>query len=97
MSHRRLPYLMAPAAGVLFALALRYGLWLIVLGTTALVVVLVRRALQDQRRWLPARLAVRALASAQRPDVTRRGEDVASAELVVLAKGRPRVWMRRPS
>lgn len=90
MTHLRLPLLLAPAAGALLAVSIRYGLWLIVLGTMALVVAVARRVRQDQRRWLPAMLAVRALTSAQPRASTDRNEGVAAAELAVLAKGRPR-------
>ena len=79
-------HLLAPAVAAALVVSLRYELWLIVLGITALVVVFARRHVQDRCRWLPALLAVRATASAQ-PEIGDHAADAATVDLVVLAKG----------
>jgi hypothetical protein len=67
-------------------MSLRHELWLILLGVTALVVVFVRRHVQERRCWLPALVAVRAVASTT-PEIGDDAVDDATVELVVLAKG----------
>ncbi len=79
--------LFSPPAGALLAVSIRYELWLVVLGVTALVVVLARRHLLDRHRWLPALLAARALATV-RPEPSQDGVETGAPELAVLAKGR---------
>ena len=79
-------HLLAPAVAAALVVSLRYELWLIVLSITALVVVFARRHVQNRRRWLPAMLAVRAVAAAT-PEIGDAAVDAATVELVVLAKG----------
>lgn len=86
-------HLLAPAVAATLVVSLRHELWLIVLGMTALVFVFARRHVQEHRRWLPALLAVRAVATAA-PEIGEDAVDIATVELVVLAKGDPGVLDR---
>ena len=79
-------HLLAPVVAATLVVSLRHEQWLIVLGITALGLVFARRRVRERRRWLPALLAVRAVASAT-PEGGDDAVDVATAELVVLAKG----------
>lgn len=83
---------LGPVTGALFVVSLRHGLWLFVLAITALVVILVRRHVQEQRRWLPAFAAVRAVASTDEIGSDRL--DLTAAELAVLSKGHVEVLDR---
>ena len=81
-----------PLLAAVLVVAYRHGLWLIVVSTVALCVVLLRRHVKEQRQWLPALLAARALAPHGRP--RPGGVDVITTELVVMSKGRPNVIER---
>lgn len=91
---RRAPLsLLAPVAGALLVVSLRYEMWLLVAAITAAVAVFARRHLQDHHHWLPALLAVRSVAPTT-PDPSNDPADPVAAELAVLAKGRLRVLDR---
>lgn len=85
-------HVLGPFTGALFVVSLRHGLWLFVLVIAALVVVLARRHVQEQRRWLPALAAVRAIASTE--ETGTEPLDLTAGELAVLSKGHSEVLDR---